>query len=160
MRFYVQKAEIVSLALEERTKAGIKVRQPLSLLLLREDSIVRHEPYRALVLEEVNVKEIDHKPHVSGRVALDTQITPELRAEGDAREFVRQVQEMRKQAGLQPKDRVVLCIQTSKEGEMMIDMYRREIEKIVGAELIAFAENSGQEVTAGEHSFTVTLQKR
>ncbi len=152
--------EIVSLALEERTKAGIKVRQPLSLLLLREDSIVRHEPYRALVLEEVNVKEIDHKPHVSGRVALDTQITPELRAEGDAREFVRQVQEMRKQAGLQPKDRVVLCIQTSKEGEMMIDMYRREIEKIVGAELIAFAENSGQEVTAGEHSFTVTLQKR
>ncbi len=152
--------DIVSLALEERTRSGIKVRQPLSMLFLREDSIVRHEPYRSLVLDEVNVKEIDHKPHIENRVALDTQITPELRAEGDVREFVRQVQDMRKQAGLQPRDRIVLCIQTSKEGEMMIDLYRREIEKIVGAELIAFSENNGQELRAGEHSFTVTLEKR
>ena len=122
--------------------------------------VLRLQAYRGLVLDEVNVKDIDHKPHQGGKVALDLRITPELQAEGDLREFVRQIQDMRKQAALQPKDRIVLCIQTSKEGEMLIDMFRKEIERIAGAELIAFAENSGQEVTAGEHSFTVTLQKR
>ena len=39
-------------------------------------------------------------------VALDTAITPELRAEGLAREFVRRVQDLRKTAGFDISDRV------------------------------------------------------
>jgi isoleucyl-tRNA synthetase len=39
-------------------------------------------------------------------VALDTEITPALRAEGLAREFVRRVQDLRKSAGLEISDRV------------------------------------------------------
>lgn len=152
--------EIVSLALEERTKLGIKVRQPLSMLLLQNDSIVRHEPYRSLVLDEINVKDIDHREHVVGRVALDTHITPELQTEGDVREFMRQIQDMRKQLKLSPQDRIVLCVQTSQEGERMIESFRKEIERTVGAEHIAFSENSGEEITAGEHSFTITVEKR
>ncbi|CAG0962347.1 partial isoleucyl-tRNA synthetase, partial [Anaerolineae bacterium] len=39
-------------------------------------------------------------------VALDTNVTPELRAEGLAREFVRQVQDLRKSAGLDIADHI------------------------------------------------------
>ncbi len=40
-------------------------------------------------------------------VALDTTVTPELRAEGLAREFVRHVQDLRKSAGFEIEDRIV-----------------------------------------------------
>ncbi len=39
-------------------------------------------------------------------VALDTSVTPELRAEGLAREFVRRVQDLRKSAGFEISDRI------------------------------------------------------
>ena len=49
-------------------------------------------------------------------VAVDAQITPELRAEGLAREVVRRVQAMRKDAGFDISDRITTWYQA--EGEM------------------------------------------
>ncbi|NPA06374.1 MAG: isoleucine--tRNA ligase [Chloroflexi bacterium] len=40
---------------------------------------------------------------------VDTHVTPDLRAEGLAREFVRRVQDMRKRVGLEVSDRIRLC---------------------------------------------------
>ncbi|MDD5466225.1 MAG: class I tRNA ligase family protein [Anaerolineales bacterium] len=48
-------------------------------------------------------------------VALDTAITPELRAEGLAREVVRRVQAMRKEAGFNIEDRIATYYQASAE---------------------------------------------
>jgi isoleucyl-tRNA synthetase len=49
-------------------------------------------------------------------VALDLTITPELRLEGLARDLVRAVQDLRKEAGLKVSDRIELAIET--DGEM------------------------------------------
>src|SRR5687767_12147783 len=46
----------------------------------------------------------------SGIVALDTTITPELEAEGLARDLVRAVQQARREAGLSVSDRIALTI--------------------------------------------------
>lgn len=46
-------------------------------------------------------------------VALDTQITPELKAEGYAREVVRYIQDLRKQANFQVDDRIQAYVVTS-----------------------------------------------
>jgi isoleucyl-tRNA synthetase len=43
-------------------------------------------------------------------VVLDTEITPELRAEGDARELQRAIQDLRKEAGLAVDDRIDLWV--------------------------------------------------
>jgi isoleucyl-tRNA synthetase len=43
-------------------------------------------------------------------VVIDTEITPELRAEGDARELQRAIQDLRKEAGLELDDRIELHV--------------------------------------------------
>jgi len=48
-------------------------------------------------------------------VALDLAVTPELRLEGLARELVRAVQELRKDAGLKVSDRIELAVEASGE---------------------------------------------
>jgi isoleucyl-tRNA synthetase len=48
-------------------------------------------------------------------VALELEVTPDLRAEGLAREVIRAVQDARRSAGLDVSDRIVLAIEASEE---------------------------------------------
>lgn len=101
--------DIVTLGLDARTKANIKVRQPLGLLTVSEDLIIPLEEYLEIVKDELNVKFVAFDGTLEKKtVVLDTNITDELRAEGDMRDMVRAVQEMRKEANLEPKDRVTV----------------------------------------------------
>jgi isoleucyl-tRNA synthetase len=149
--------EFVTLALEERTKANVKVRQPLSALYTNVE--IKPE-YSAIIADELNVKEVTFRQHMVEQVMLDTTLTPELKAEGDVREFIRAVQDLRKQAGLMPSDRVVLTAQTSDGGQGLLTQFKTEIMKVVGADDIVFADAVGSEVKAGEYSFTVELKKK
>ena len=149
--------DIVSQALELRAKANIKVRQPLQTLLIKES--LEDEAYMGLIRDEVNIKEVKHQKNIPESVALDTEITPELQKEGDMRELVRQIQDLRKQAGLEAKDRVIVLMQTSDGGEDLVKLFMEEIQKIIGADSITFGDAQGTEVHAGEHSFTVEINK-
>jgi isoleucyl-tRNA synthetase len=44
-------------------------------------------------------------------VVIDTELTDALRAEGDAREIQRAVQDLRREAGLDLADRIDLCVE-------------------------------------------------
>ena len=48
-------------------------------------------------------------------VALDIEITPELRSEGLARELVNRIQQQRKDAGLEVTDRIALTLEGPQE---------------------------------------------
>jgi isoleucyl-tRNA synthetase len=65
--------------------------------------------------------------------ALRTEITPELRAEGLAREFVRRVQELRKAEGLEVADHIRLSYRASPGLHHALEAHRR----FVGSELLA-----------------------
>lgn len=146
--------EVVTQALEQRAKANLKVRQPLPGVVGPDLSA----DLQAIVADELNVK--GYEVHPDGKVELDTNITPELKAEGDARELIRQIQDMRKKAGLQASDRIVLTIQTSDGGETLVKQFQADIEKTVGASQVVFGDATGAEITAGEHSFTIELKKQ
>jgi isoleucyl-tRNA synthetase len=138
---------IVSLALEARSKTNIKVRQPLARLMLRTDEkgIADNEALLALIKEEVNVKEVILDSEIAGDVMLDITLSPELIQEGEAREVMRFVQEMRKTAGLSPKDTIVLTIDTHQKGKETIERFRQDIMKTA-----RIADFLFEEVTAGE----------
>ena len=60
-------------------------------------------------------------------VALELDVTPELRREGLARELVRMIQDARKAAGLEVTDRISLGIETSGEPAAALTAHREEI---------------------------------
>jgi isoleucyl-tRNA synthetase len=56
--------------------------------------------------------------------ALETTLTPELVREGQAREFVRRVQDLRKSAGLDVADRIRLFVESSAELHAAVDAHK------------------------------------
>lgn len=95
---------IVTEALALRTEQKIPVRQPLAKLTITKEV---SEEYTQTILDELNVKELAIDTSLSECV-LDTSITPELQEEGDMRQFMRSVQDARKEKGLTPKDLITL----------------------------------------------------
>ncbi|MGO8959782.1 MAG: DUF5915 domain-containing protein, partial [Streptosporangiaceae bacterium] len=67
-------------------------------------------------------------------VALEVSITPELRREGHAREFVRLVQEARKTDGLNITDRIALRWSTA---DPELDSALTEHQALISAEVLA-----------------------
>lgn len=134
--------EIVTLGLQARQKAGIPVRQPLSKLRIMNYKL-RIE-YQEIIKDEINVKNIEFIQGNEQKVELDTEITPELKQEGNYRELVRAIQDMRKKSGLNPNDIINLQIKTDKTGEDLINKFRAELLKAVGAKEIQMEENEGQ----------------
>ncbi len=89
---------IVTLALEARDKASIKVRQPLAQLMIPESAELP-TGYLSIIADEINVYEIVKKGNA---VALDTTITEELKEAGLVRDTIREIQAYRKAQNLKP----------------------------------------------------------
>jgi isoleucyl-tRNA synthetase len=76
-----------------------------------------------------------------GFVVLDTEVTPELAAEGLARDLVRAVQQARRDAGLEVSDRIALTV----AGSDAVQAAARAHEQLITAETLA----TSFEVVAG-----------
>ena len=148
---------VVTLGLEARQKAGIQVRQPLNKLRIKnyELGIV----YTELIKDELNVKEIIFDNSITGNVELDTNINTELKQEGNYREFVRALQDMRKKMGLTPSDMVNLFIETNDVGKKLIQDFENDLKKVALISKIDFDSNDGQEMKIDSLVFKVKIVK-
>jgi len=120
--------KVSSLGRAARSQAGIKVRQPLAHVVV---SVARHDEQRSLeqlkpqILEELNIKDLQFIDDV-GRlnkesyvissegdysVAVPTEISPELVAEGMGREIIHRLQTMRRSAGFDIADYITTYYQ-------------------------------------------------
>ncbi len=95
---------VVTLALAERAEKGIRVRQPLASLKIRnlKSEIRNDEKLLELIKDEVNVKEVIFDQNIEKEVELDIAITEELKKEGQDRELIRTFNVLRKDNGLTP----------------------------------------------------------
>lgn len=148
---------IVSLALEKRMVANIKVRQPLKSLKVKSKKLEGKGEYLELIKDEINVKEIIFDENLAGEVELDTEITVELQKEGNVRELVRAIQDLRKQKNLSPQDPVILQVETDKEGESFVKEFEAEIKKPTNVNNIIFEANEGVELKIGSIVFKICL---
>ncbi|MEK7160927.1 MAG: class I tRNA ligase family protein, partial [Patescibacteria group bacterium] len=121
----VKVREIIALALAERAANGLKVRQPLRELKIKERALVNEKDLLALIQDEVNVRTVVFDETLKGRIELDKKITKELKEEGAARDWVRSLQDMRKAAGLTRQDKIVIAW-SSQEPAMKKMMVRWE----------------------------------
>ena len=117
---------VVSLALEARARANIKVRQPLARLKIKK---AIHDELLELIKDEVNVKEIVTDGSLTEPVSLDTTLTPELREEGELRELIRTIQDLRKEKGLKPGEPAVLSTSAAFASNATLKKFESEIKK-------------------------------
>ena len=96
--------EVIARGLAERKNNQLKVRQPLATATVKAGKFNRD--LEMLIKEELNVKKIKYDKNQESEVVLDFQLTPELTREGYAREAMRQIQDMRKEAKYQMEDLV------------------------------------------------------
>jgi len=111
-----------------RNRAGIKVRQPLEKVVVITGSRREKEGVEQLatqLLEELNVKSIEFADDVTSldesaysissesniSVAMPKEISPELQAEGLAREIVHRLQTMRRSSGFDISDYIATYYQ-------------------------------------------------
>ncbi|MBN1857200.1 MAG: isoleucine--tRNA ligase [Dehalococcoidia bacterium] len=124
---------LASLGRAARARAGIKVRQPLSQAMIRVTAGEDVEAIAALgehIKEEINVKGLtfvdtlgDDGPGLfvasddRNAVGVVAELTDELVAEGFARELVRRLQMMRRSAGLEISDHILVFF----EGDSVLE---------------------------------------
>lgn len=136
--------EVINLALAERQKIGMKVRQPLAELKVKSKDL--NQELFPLIEEEVNVKKVLIDPKIENSIWLNPEITAELKEEGEVREIVRQIQQMRKDARFVPADRIIVHYQNSE----FFDKILSRNEKIILAEVLADEMSALPEVKDGK----------
>ncbi|MFH1564880.1 MAG: class I tRNA ligase family protein [bacterium] len=133
--------EIVEQGLSARAEKGIKVRQPLSELKVKSQKSKVNIELINLIKDELNVKEVSLVEEIESgdnwavketekfKIALNKEITHELELEGCAREIVRTINNLRKDAGLSINDTAEIYYTKDSEIEEILKVYGSDILK-------------------------------
>ncbi len=156
---------VVSLGRAARSKAGIKVRQPLSRVVVKARAASEGRGLKRLesqVIEELNVKALE-LAEVDGAldgltvaedesgyaVGLDTAVTPELAEEGLARELVHRIQSLRRAAGFDISDHITTYYQGPTRLQAVLQRHGDYVrQETLSEELVEGAPPTG----AGAHT--------
>ena len=153
--------DIVSTALRERDKAHIGIKWPLANATIKSE-IKPSEELNKVIKEELNIKKLTYKKSKELEITLDTNMTPELEAEGFAREISRKIQATRKKVGLIKSDEIELEI--SSDFDDKLENQLELIKERVGAKTISL-EKSGKKFSHSEEGkikgkpFTIAFNK-
>jgi isoleucyl-tRNA synthetase len=171
-----------TLVLNARSKSKIPVRQPLGKVRYKARdgrerwSLVRVAP---TINANANVQSYDFiddlaslvgLPNTSvaeeagSGVALETEITPELRDLGLARELVHRLQTMRKNAGFDIADRIVTYYQGSEDLCRIMETHSEYVrQETLSRELVAGPPPTGthaEEHKIAGHAITLAVERR
>ena len=136
--------DIVTLGLDARQKNGVKVRQPLNSITVADafENDFSDED-KEIIKNELNIKEIlfGKGDSVDVLLGIDTNISSDLKREGEYRELVRSIQDLRKKQRLTPSDIIFLTL--PKNAEETVSGFENDLKKTVLAKSIEF---NGEEI--------------
>lgn len=116
-------AKIIESGLRERDKAQIGLKWPLPAVIIYLKNKQDYKEFEEIIKSQLNVKQIRFETPAEKEtifvLELDKQITPELEAEGFAREISRAVQALRKKAGLIKTQHIALEIITESKEKLL-----------------------------------------
>ncbi|MEI6058193.1 MAG: class I tRNA ligase family protein [archaeon] len=116
-------AKIIESGLRERDKAQIGLKWPLPAVILYLKDKEKYKEFEEIIKSQLNVKQIRLETPAEKEtifvLELDKQITPELEAEGFAREISRAVQALRKKAELVKTQHIDLEIITESKEKLL-----------------------------------------
>ena len=92
-------------------------------------------------------------------VALEVELTEELKNEGMARELINRIQNIRKESGLEITDRIQITLAPHAEVETAVNGFGEYIKTQVLADSIVIAANDGQEVDFDEFKINIKITK-
>lgn len=145
--------EIVEKTHALRAEAGIKVRQPLAKISIIDQKLSAE--LLDIIADEVNVKKVEIDSHQKEEILLDTKITSELRAEGEVRELLRQIQVLRKKKGLKPDDEATLYFQSPDKS--LVKSLELVKEKVLVKKIIDEKRDDMQELEIGGKKVKISL---
>ena len=93
-------------------------------------------------------------------VALEVELTPELRMEGMARELINRIQNLRKETGLEITDRIIVTVTPHAETDEAIKNYTDYIKSQVLADNIVIADNDGTETEFEGFKLNIKVEKK
>ena len=134
--------EIVSQALKIRDANKIPVRQPLSSITICNSL---DEEFEEIIAEEVNVKKVIFDKRAK-EVNIDLNITPELEAEGYAREIARKIQSERKNRNMKKEERITLELFVTTRIRNFLQHHLEFISKRVGANKVVFSDDKNKKI--------------
>ncbi len=127
---------LASAVLAKRAEAGIKVRQPLQELRIKNNGLRKQEDLLEILKDEVNVKEVKFDARIKTDFELDTKITHELKEEGLSRELIRTIQDLRRDAKMKPQDAAALFLDGADEFKFVVSKCGALLKKEVKAKTI------------------------
>jgi isoleucyl-tRNA synthetase len=126
--------------LSQRDKSQIGLKWPLA-----QATIYFHHKFdkelEEIIKSQLNIKKIEYKIAVNEsqwNVEIDTKITPELEAEGYAREMSRAVQAFRKELGLKKENEIELFIFSDDELKKMLEKFKKFIMERTNSKRLEF----------------------
>jgi isoleucyl-tRNA synthetase len=92
-------------------------------------------------------------------VALEIELTDELRKEGMARELINRIQNIRKDAGLEITDRIHIIVSPNEQTDEAIKAFEDYIKTQVLADTISIQQNEGSVVEFDDFDLTINVRK-
>jgi isoleucyl-tRNA synthetase len=146
--------EIVSLGLRERDKLQIGLKWPLAKAIIYSKEKKLSKDFYEIIKAQLNVKEIKFENGEETKVEFDKNLTPELEAEGYAREMSRQIQSYRKELGLKKENKIEIFIVADERLKKYLELQKEFILNRTNSKEMKIYEN----VTTDEERFKKNIE--
>ena len=152
----VEVRRLASLALQERNKENIKVKQPLQSIKIGKDL---ENELKEILKDEINVKEVIVESALQEKIELDFTLTESLILEGAGRELIRFIQDMRKEAGFIQEQKITLTLSSNDAGKKLLSeaSLMEDVSRVVGAFETKYTSTNGKTLQLGDMEFTVSV---